>query len=108
MFRNNPAINYFGIIQPQVQTAQQLQNLQFALTQPLNSGQPLSGTGVPVQNQAVTTAGHPVMFMNYSYYYPIYGGGAGGGFGGVGMGGAMGAPMSGTFFPTIINSNFRR
>jgi hypothetical protein len=105
MFRGNPAIDYYGIVQPQLQTSQQLFQLQSTLNQPI-AGQPLLGTGVPAQNQLMTTTGHPVMFMNYSYYYPILGGGQGGGGGG-GFGGVGGA-TTGSFFPTVINNNFRR
>ena len=109
MFRGNPAIDYFGIVQPQLQTAQQLQQLQTTLNQPISGGQPLLGAGAANQNQILTTTGHPVMFMNYSYYYPILGGqgGGGGGFGGIG-GGILGGASSGSFFPVIVNSNFRR
>jgi hypothetical protein len=106
LFRNNPAINYYGIVQPQLQTAQQLQQIQTYLNQPLNANQATLGTGVPVQNQMVTTTGHPVMFQNYSYYYPVYSGGGGGGLGG-GFGGA-GMPFTGSYFPTVINNQFRR
>ena len=104
MFRGNPAINYYGIIQPQLQTAQQLQQMQTILNQPLSAGQALTGTGVPTQNQLVNDTGHPVMFLNYSYYYPVYGGQGPGGFGFGGLGG----PTTGAFFPTVINNNFRR
>jgi hypothetical protein len=109
MFRGNPAINYYGIVQPQMQMSQQMFQLQNAfLHQPINMNltpaQQALGAGLPVQNELVTTTGHPVMFQNLSYYYPMYGGGQG--FGG--FGGAFGT--SGTYFPGVINNAafFRR
>jgi len=84
----NPALNYFGLVQPQLQQIQQgrnLQQLQQQLTQldsnVLNQGMT---TGMPTAGALLTT-GHPVAFMNYGTYFPLYsrgGGGLGGGLGG--------------------------
>jgi hypothetical protein len=105
MFRSgNPAIDYYGIVQPQLQTQQQLFQMQTILSQPANNINQYGlgmgmGTGGQSQDQMVNMTGHPVMFMNYSYYYPMMGGQGGGGLGG--LGGA-------SYFPYVVNNNFRR
>jgi hypothetical protein len=68
----NPAINYYGLVQPQLQTRQQLSNLQYqqnALASGLGGGTPL------VTNQALpqSTTGHPVRYFDYSRYFPLGG-----------------------------------
>jgi hypothetical protein len=62
----NPAINYFGIVQPQLQTSQSLQQLQqgqMSLEQNAMYGQ--TGTGA-----FGSMTGHPAVFMNTLHYYP--------------------------------------
>lgn len=72
----NPAINYYGIVRPQVETQQSLQHLQQGLQ---NLPQMMGGAG---QGQDGTnnqfTTGHGVAFLNYSHYFPLYRGNTGG------------------------------
>ncbi len=69
-----PGINYYGLVQPQMQFQSSISNLQqnqMGLVQSVT-------TGGSVGSGPVTT-GHPVMFGNYSHYYrpPATAGGAG-------------------------------
>jgi hypothetical protein len=67
--RGNPAaINYYGIIRPQVQQSQQLQLLQFGLTKTAEEAtaaltQPTTAPG------ALPDTGHAVGFMTYPRYF---------------------------------------
>jgi hypothetical protein len=92
----NPAINYYGLVRPQIDTNQNLSQLQQQFQQldtGINQGMT---TGAPQAGSMLTT-GHPVVFMNYGTYFPLftrggspYRGGAGGGtgaLGGIGRGG---------------------
>jgi hypothetical protein len=102
----NPAINYFGIVQPQMETSRNLQQLQQQFQQ-LGTGDLTQGgygttTAGPAGTSMLTT-GHPVAFMNYAAYFPLYARGAGGGgmvrgntgaLGGVGLSG-FGTPFGG-------------
>ena len=56
-----PAINYYGLVRPQVDTAAYLQQLQRQQAAAALPPAELAG-GVPV-------TGHPVQFMNFSHYY---------------------------------------
>jgi hypothetical protein len=106
---NNPAINYFGIVRPQMQTTaalQQLQtNQQFLLgaqtayqqmpAQPLLDGQqPLVTTGQGVGFNFST--GHSVGFNDYTRYFPLQGFRTGTGMPATGMPTTGG----GGYFPT--------
>jgi hypothetical protein len=77
----NPAINYFGIVRPQMQTAAALQQLQ-TNQQMLMSQAPGQAPLMTADGQfAMPTTGHPVGFSDYSRYFPLQGfqtGGAGG------------------------------
>ena len=53
--RGNPAINYYGIVQPQLQNQQQLQRLQFGLAQ-TNAEIAAATTTTP---GGLPTTGHP-------------------------------------------------
>jgi hypothetical protein len=75
----NPAINYFGVIQPQLAQQNQLFNLQ---QQQLQQQQQLGlisqlgaapGDIVPGAN-AVSMTGHSATFFNYSHYFGQAGG----------------------------------
>jgi hypothetical protein len=69
---NNPGINYFGVVQPQLQTQQSLMQLQQQQTL-LEQQQQLSLTGlVPVGGLggAPLPTGHQAQFMNYLHYFP--------------------------------------
>ena len=61
----NPALNYFGLVRPQLQTQQQLRQLQ---QQQLADQAAIGGLtglgGFPL------VTGHETRFMNYGTYYP--------------------------------------
>ena len=91
MNAGNPVTNYYGIVRPQVQTSQNIHQLQIQ-NQMIQENQipMLGGSGMDQQNmvnqQNMLTTGHPVMFMNYAPYYPLLSRGANGGMGGLGNG----------------------
>ena len=72
----SPAVNWFNIVQPQLEFNSALGMVQ---SQQNAMGQAISS------NALGATTGHPVMFGNYSHYYPMRRGGMG--MGGMGMGG---------------------
>jgi hypothetical protein len=87
---SNPAINYYGLVRPQIQTQQQLMNLQGqqnVLATELGGNLVIPGQAVPI-----ATTGHPVYYFDYARFFPIGGlpNGMGMGYGTPGMGG-MGA-----------------
>jgi hypothetical protein len=66
--RGNPAINYYGIVRPQMQQTQQLQMLQFGLTRTAEEAtaaltQPTTAPG------ALPDTGHTAGFMTYTRYF---------------------------------------
>jgi hypothetical protein len=79
---SSPAVNYFNIVQPQME----FNNAIGSLAGQQNAGTQGGGTGTAVPT------GHPIAFGNFSPYYNPRGALAyyGGGFGGGGMGGGMG------------------
>lgn len=93
----NPLVNYLGVVRPQMQMGQALQQQQLQLQQ-LQFGAP---GGVPqglVGSEAVNvmpSTGHPVSFMDYTRYFPLQGfrTGIGGAPGQQGLGGP---PLGGT------------
>ena len=77
MLRNNnnsssPTLNYFALVQPQVQTNQALMNLANGVNQNQQSIGDLSGN-------AITATGHPTQFLNLGGYFLNSGGSGGGG-----------------------------
>jgi hypothetical protein len=99
------AINYYGIVRPQLETQRQL----FQLQQEVQQVQPPFGIALdPQQNLATLSTGmtgHPVSFQNYSHYYGGRGGsGAVAGVAG-GAGNPIGRPNPGTTIRPIIVSN---
>ena len=67
---NNPAINYFGVVRPQFENQQAIQQLQqqFQGTQGMMPGQ-----GGPVATEDIGPTGHRMGgFFNYSHYYPLF------------------------------------
>lgn len=84
----SPAINYYGLVRPQTQFADSIQQLQRQVT----IG-PFSSAGDPTAEQPAVT-GNPFGFQNQNFYYQnqYYAGNFGlgrtmGGFGGSGYGG---------------------
>jgi hypothetical protein len=67
--QNNPAINYFGIVKPQMDFNRQIQNLQYQQGVYAMKTQ----LGVPIEDDDptayYTVTGHPAMFGNLSHYY---------------------------------------
>jgi hypothetical protein len=65
----NPAINYFGLVKPQLDTNRQLQTLQ---TQQMAQMAQMAQMGIPTEGEALTgwsNTGHPTMFSGYSHYF---------------------------------------
>ena len=61
---SDPAVNYYGIVRPEIEFRSGLQNLQ----QQVNT----VGQDVTAQDQALgllPATGHPVQFFNYSHYF---------------------------------------
>ncbi|OWK47520.1 hypothetical protein [Fimbriiglobus ruber] len=82
LFRgNNPAFNYFGIVQPQMQLQQQYGQLQ---QQVQSNNQNIQQLGNAVTGQGdprLALTGHPAIFNNTLGYFnsnPAFGGGSGG------------------------------
>jgi hypothetical protein len=61
----SPALNYFGLVQPQTQFRQNFQNLQGAV----NSNQQMIGNLQGDMNGGLPATGHGFGFMNYSGYF---------------------------------------
>ena len=95
MIRNNPAVNLFGIVQPQMTTYGTLQQLQQDMRYGQTGQVGLGMTNQAINNNAIIT-GHPVMFGNTAQFFPMSGNqlagmGAGMGMGGMGLGAGIGA-----------------
>jgi hypothetical protein len=60
---SDPAINYYGIVRPEIATQRSLQGLQ----QQINTVGALTAADAQSNNQLST--GHPIMFNNYSHYF---------------------------------------
>lgn len=92
---SNPAVNYYGLVRPQVDTARSLQNLQTEIAQG-GAGQMHVGPGDALQPSSMLATGHPVAFFNTSHYFGMnLRGGASPGNSGVGMGGRNNLPNAG-------------
>ena|SRR5665213_4636896 len=63
--RGNPAINYYGIVRPEVQEQQQLQRLQFGLARTNAEIEAATTTGPG----GLPTTGHTVGFMTQARYF---------------------------------------
>ena len=63
--RGNPAINYYGIVRPEMQDQQQLQRLQFGLAR-TNAEIEAATTAAP---GVLATTGHAVGFMTQARYF---------------------------------------
>jgi hypothetical protein len=99
----NPAINYYGLVRPQIQTTRTLQTFQQEL-QAVGSGLSAAPTS-QAQSDNLPTTGHTTSFYNYGTYFPsatnngLGGGSLGGGvrptFGGAGLGRPPGGGVGG-------------
>ena len=88
MFRGGSgAINYYGVVRPQIETSRQLYQLQ----QEVQQTAPAIVVPLDPQPQGLTSfTGHPVSFQNYAHFY----GGRGGSGGGTpGVAGGVGNPV---------------
>jgi len=85
----NVATDYYGIVRPQLETQQTLQNLQSGLTQVQTD---VATVHENTANNPMTESGHNITFFNYSHYFPtganrfagtqngaVFGGAGGGG-----------------------------
>jgi hypothetical protein len=81
----SPALNYYGLVRPQVQTSVALQGLSSDVSQ---NQQALNQFGM------LPTTGHPTQFLNYGGYFLSNGGTGGGGMSSF-AGSAMGSPGGG-------------
>lgn len=83
-----PAVNYFGIVRPELQMQQQFGQLQQQLGQTNRNLQGLSDTLAPAGDQPLPATGHAATFNNtLGYFNRMPGGGSG-----RGNAGAMKAP----------------
>jgi|SRR5438128_1478628 len=74
----NPAANYYGLIKPQMDANQQIQQLQLQQNQMQQQGLPLedqAGLGGLGGFGGGPFTGHNSQFGNYSHYFPQPGGG---------------------------------
>jgi hypothetical protein len=71
----NPAINYYGLVRPQINTAKSITQLQLQQQALPQLGQPFA----PVNDPSAFTlpeTGHPTTFFSYGTYFPTTTGGA--------------------------------
>lgn len=67
LHRGNPAVNYYGIVQPQIQDARQLQMLQFGLNR--TAAEATAAEAAATTPGGLATTGHTVGFMTYTRYF---------------------------------------
>jgi hypothetical protein len=83
---SDPAINYYGLVRPQIDFYNGIQGLQQQVSN-LDYAAAAQAQGLP---GGLGPTGHPAMFFNYSHYYP------GLGVGRTGLGGpGLAGPLSG-------------
>ena len=72
-FGTAPGLNYYNLVRPQIQTQQQLLNLQNQ--QGALATAALAGTAVSPLDQPppLSTTGHPVRYFDWSRYFPLGG-----------------------------------
>lgn len=73
--RGNPAVNYYGLVRPEIEFRNSVGQIQ----QQLNSVQASVAQGENAGN--APTTGHPTQFQSFGHYYPAKGGAAGRGTG---------------------------
>ena len=103
----NAAINYYGLVRPQIETTRSLQNVEYQLQNTAAAAAALPTTTDPTVVAATT--GHPVMFLNSSHYFPTSTGRVGAGGGSIGsLGGGFGSGGLNPFFPVSTTGVVRR
>jgi len=60
---NNPAVNYYGLVRPEIDTRNSLLQLQ----QQINTLPTTPGVTEP---GSLPVTGHPTQFLNYTHFYP--------------------------------------
>jgi hypothetical protein len=83
----NPALNYYGLVRPQLQTTRTLQTFQQELQTVAGALAPTTQLGTQADN--LPTTGHRTTFYNYGTYFPGAGGGS--------LGGSLGGGVRPTF-----------
>ena len=78
----NPALNYYGLVRPQMQTSRALQAFQQELL-PVAGGLPPAVEQASAASSLLPTTGHRTSFYNYSTYFPSSTGTTGGTLGGM-------------------------
>jgi hypothetical protein len=93
----DPGVNYYGVVRPQIETRETLQQLQ---QQNLYTQQAVQQAEASYLQPAT---GHAVMFQNYSHYYRFYRQGGAGVIPPLGAyGAALPAAPSGGFAPGVL------
>jgi hypothetical protein len=71
LIRGNPAINYYGIIRPQVKQGQQLQVLQYGLNRTAAEATAAEQTALtaPGASAVLPETGHVAGFITYTKYF---------------------------------------
>src|SRR5207244_10208416 len=67
--RGNPAVNYYGIVRPQIQQGQQLQVLQYGLAQTTAEATAALTQPATAAPGALPDTGHAAGFMTYTKYF---------------------------------------
>jgi len=71
-----PAINYFGIVRPQIESQQAIQNLQHQVQ---TNQAMIQAQNQPAETNEVAPTGRPMGgYLNYTHYFPILSRGVGG------------------------------
>jgi len=109
IFRGNRgAVNYYGIVRPQLEIGRQLQTLQSEVQNLQTPIAPYGGV-VPIEQQPflnMPTTGHPVSFMNTAQYYSTLSrGGTTGVAGGFGNPVGFANPAGPIVRPIIMGTN---
>ncbi len=87
----DPALNYYNLVRPQVEFGNSIQQLQQQATQNQQNI-----TGLQQQQQGgIAPTGHPIQFLNHRQYFLNYGGTGTAGQPGIGLGGAAGQGFAG-------------
>src|SRR5207244_8112280 len=103
----NAAINYYGLVRPQIDTTRALQNVEYQLQTNAASATVVPATADPTV--VATSTEHPVMFLNSSHYFPTTTGRVGAGAGSIGaVGAGFGSGGINPFFPVSPTGIVRR
>lgn len=96
----SPALNYFGLVQPQQQFMRQNYQMQQGIQQNNANIQALAAQTGSFADPSMPLTGHGAVFNNTGHYFnsnPVYGGRGGAGGFGRGVGGGFASGMGGGF-----------